>query len=194
MKLFYYDLETTGVNHWQHSIHQIAGIIEIDGVEQERFEINLQPNPKARIEDEALEVANKTKEEVLNNPYTFNEAYQKLTSILTQYVDKYNKKDKFFTVGYNNSSFDDKFLKAFFIQNNDKYYGSLFWSHAIDVMVLASAHFVDIRPEMVNFQLRTVAAQCGIEIEEEKLHDAVYDIELTREILRIVKPLNWRIQ
>lgn len=50
MKLFYYDLETTGTNYWQHSIHQIAGIIEIDGIEKERFEINLQPNPQARIE------------------------------------------------------------------------------------------------------------------------------------------------
>ena len=32
----------------------------------------------------------------------------------------------------------------------------------------------------------TVARQLGMEIDESKLHDAVYDIELTRSVYRIV--------
>ena len=30
-KLFFYDLETTGVKHWKNGIHQISGRIVIDG-------------------------------------------------------------------------------------------------------------------------------------------------------------------
>lgn len=35
---------------------------------------------------------------------------------------------------------------------------------------------------MENFKLMTVARTMGIEIDENKLHDATYDIELTRDI------------
>ncbi len=31
MKILYYDLETTGVKYWKNGIHQIAGMVEIDG-------------------------------------------------------------------------------------------------------------------------------------------------------------------
>lgn len=30
-KLFFYDLETTGVKYWQNGVHQISGAIVIDG-------------------------------------------------------------------------------------------------------------------------------------------------------------------
>lgn len=38
------------------------------------------------------------------------------------------------------------------------------------------------RNDMENFKLMTVAKTMGIEIDENKLHDATYDIELTRDI------------
>ena len=56
MKLLFFDLETTGTNPARHGIHQISGIVEIDGVEQERFDFKVRPNPKAEILDEALAV------------------------------------------------------------------------------------------------------------------------------------------
>lgn len=46
-KLFFYDLETTGVKDYKHGIHQISGMIVIDDVEKERFDLKVQPNPKA---------------------------------------------------------------------------------------------------------------------------------------------------
>lgn len=56
MKLFFYDLETTGTNPARHGIHQISGKIVIDGKEMETFDYHVQPNPKAQIEPKALEV------------------------------------------------------------------------------------------------------------------------------------------
>lgn len=57
MKLLFFDLETTGVKFRRNGIHQIGGIVDIDGQEAERFDIRLAPNPAATIEQEALDVA-----------------------------------------------------------------------------------------------------------------------------------------
>lgn len=36
-KLLFFDLETTGVKFWRNGIHQIGGIVDIDGQEAERL-------------------------------------------------------------------------------------------------------------------------------------------------------------
>lgn len=107
--------------------------------------------------------------------------------MLAKYVDKFNKKDKFFLVGYNNAAFDNQFLRGFFLQNGDVYFGSWFWANSIDVMVLASAYLAERRPEMENFKLSTVAKFLGVSVSDDSLHNALYDIELTRAVYDIVK-------
>lgn len=106
--------------------------------------------------------------------------------MLGRYVDKFNKKDKFFLVGYNNAAFDNQFLRGFFLQNGDTYFGSWFWANSIDVMVLASAYLMNRRTEMENFKLSTVAKFLGVSVSDESLHNALYDIRLTRAIYDIV--------
>lgn len=186
IKLFAYDLETTGTNPGKNGIHQIAGIILIDGEEKERFEIKLQPNPKAVIEPSALEVAGVTLDQITSYQ-TMESGYKELISVLSRHVDKFNKKDKFATLGYNNASFDDNFLRGLFLQNGDNYFGSWFYADSLDVRVLSMNKLLDVRHEMENFKLMTVAKQFGIEIDESKLHDAVYDVELTYQIYNKVK-------
>lgn len=181
MKLFFYDLETTGLNPAKHGIHQISGQIVIDGEVKEDFDFHVCPNPKAQIDEAALKIAGVTREQVLAYP-PMGEIYQELIALLSKYVDRYNNKDKFFLTGYNNTGFDNNFLSGFFLQNNDKYFGSWFWSNSIDVMVLASQYLLDKRPQMENFKLSTVAKYIGIEVTEEKLHGADYDIYLTKAI------------
>lgn len=160
-------------------------MIEIDGIEKERFDFHVQPNPKAVIEEQALSVAGVSREQVLAYP-SMGEVYKKLVAMLGKYVDKFNKKDKFFLVGYNNASFDNQFLRGFFLQNGDNYFGSWFWANSIDVMILASHHLASRRHEMENFKLATVAKFMGINVDDEALHDAFYDIYLTREIYKII--------
>ncbi len=180
-KLFFFDLETTGLLHWKNGIHQMSGCIDIDGVTKEIFDFKVRPNPKAIIEQSALDVAGVTKEQVEAYP-TMQEVYKELIEILSKYVDKFDKKDKFYLIGFNNASFDNQFLRAFFVQNNDNYFGSWFWSNPLDVFIMATPKLMSVRHEMENFQLKTVAKKLGIEIDESRLHDAVYDIEITREI------------
>ena len=184
-KLFFYDLETTGVKFWKNGIHQISGAIQIDGEIKQRFNFKVRPHTKAVIEPEALKIGNVTAEQIQEYP-SMEEVFEVMTTMILRYVDKFDKTDKFHLVGYNNAPFDNQFLRAFFTQNGDKYFGSYFWSDSIDCMVLASNMLRDVRSEMINFKQGTVAQHLGIEVEEEKLHDAEYDIDICMEIFNIV--------
>lgn len=181
LKTLFYDLETTGTNHRKNGIHQLSGMIDVDGIIKETFDFKVRPNPHAVIEDKALEIGGVTREQI--EAYTpMREVYNQLIEILSRYVDRYNKKDKFHLAGYNNRSFDDQFFRAWFKQNMDEYFGSWFWSDSLDVLVLASKHLRKERAYLENFKLHTVAKRFGIDVDDNRLHDATYDIGLTRDI------------
>lgn len=188
MKLLFFDLETTGTYPGKHGIHQMSGMIVIDGEIKEKFDFKVRPNPQAEILDEALEVAGVTRDQILAYPPMGEVYHQFVDGILAKYVDRYNKTDKFFLVGYNNASFDNQFLRGFFLQNGDKYFGSWFWANCMDVMVLATPYLAAKRAEMKDFKQGTVAKALGIPVEDEKLHDVLYDIEICKAIFDIVTP------
>ena len=184
-KLFFFDLETTGVKYWKNGIHQISGAIQIDGEIKEQFDFKVRPIENCEIDDEALKIGGVSIEQI--KQYTeMNIVYSQLINLLSKYCNKYNKNDKFHLVGYNNSSFDNQFLRAFFIQNKDQYFGSWFWSDSIDCFVLASNKLRKERVNLENFKQGTVAKYLGIAVDESKLHDAKYDIFICMEIFKRV--------
>lgn len=184
-KLFFYDLETTGTNPGRHGIHQISGEIVIDGKSLETFDFKVQPNPKAQIEDAALEVGDVTREQIMAYP-PMGQVYTQLVAMLGKYVNKFDKTDKFHLVGYNNRGFDDNFFRGFFLQNGDNFFGSWFWADSIDVLVLASTFLADRRAELPNFKLATVADFLGIDTTAGKLHDASFDIFVTKAVFDFI--------
>lgn len=188
MKLCYIDLETGGIDPVNCALLQIAGIIEIDGVEKERFEFFLHPYPDDIVTEEALEKTGILLEDLENNPKFRNPGivYKDFLALLDKYVSKFDKKDKFFLVGYNSHAFDFQFLINFFIKNNNNFFMSYFWYPSIDVMLLAAFSYMDERAKFNNFKLTTVAEVIlGKEnVDESKAHDAMYDIELTRNIYK----------
>lgn len=117
---------------------------------------------------------------------TFKDGYLAIIKMIAKYVDRFNKKDKFFLLGYNNCSFDNAFFRAFFVQNMDNYFGSYFWSSPIDAMVLAAQKLINERHLMIDFKQSTVARYLGIEVDETKLHDAEYDVNLMIQIYKKV--------
>lgn len=188
LKQLFFDLETTGTDSFKHGIHQLAGAILIDGKTIETFDIKVQPNAGAVLDEEALAVSGITID-TLRTYLPILEGYNQFTTMLGKHVNKFDKTDKFFLCGYNNASFDNQFLRRWFDHCNDKYFGSWFHSNCLDVLVLASEHLKNVRHTMPNFQLKTVAKQMGIDVDESKLHDAMYDIHLTVSIYDlIVKP------
>jgi DNA polymerase-3 subunit epsilon len=185
IKILYYDLETTGTDERKHGIHQISGMLEIDGVTVESFDYRVQPNPKAAIVPEALAVGNVTEEEI--KAYEPMEViYRRFTAMLAKYVDRFNPKDKIYLCGFNSADFDNRFFRAWFKQNGDNYFGAYFYGEDLDARILAAQYLLHRRHSMPNFKLMSVARELGIAVDESRLHDALYDIELTRACYRIV--------
>lgn len=192
MKILWFDIESTGVNVYKNDIIEFACLVEIDYKIVDKKVWQMQPISYEHVSDEALEITGKTLNEIKSYepaPATFME----MISFFNKYIDKYDKKDKFYPAGYNVIKFDLPMLKNFFFKNNHKYFGSYFNYSCIDVYPLAVAHQYyykhEFRPE--NFKLITVAETLGVDFSEEKLHGALYDIEITRQIfLEISKNLH----
>ena len=181
MKLVLFDLETTGTDIWKNGVHQISGKVIVNGNVKEVFDFKVCPKEGAEYDATALEIGKVTEEQLKAYP-PMREVYSKFVAMLDKYVSKYNKTDKFFLVGYNNAHFDNQFLRQWFMDNGNKYFGSYFWSNSFDCMVLATAALAEKRATMQNFKQATVAEALGVTIDSEKLHDASYDIELCHAI------------
>lgn len=177
----YLDCETTGTDLKVHHMHQLAGIIVKDGVEIERFNLEFRPAVIETADAEALEKTRMSKEILSTRPLSHVEAYHMFVAILGKHCDKYNKKDKLILVGFR-VGFDDDFLRKLFDCNGDSYYGSWFWTPAVDLMSVTAWLLVAVRKEMHNFKLETVCKTAGLTWDESKAHDAMYDIEKTVEL------------
>lgn len=184
MKQFYIDTETTGTNPSTHAMVQFSGIITIDGQEVERVDLLSAPFPGQMVSKEALQVTGKTMEEIRQYPAP-NESYLKLTQTMGKYIDKFDRSDKFYLIGYN-ARFDEDFVRAWFRRNNDPYFGSWFYWPSIDVSNLAAIYFMQNGGRPDSFKLMEVAKALDIEIEQEKAHDAMYDIIVTKQIFELL--------
>ena len=188
MKKLFLNVETTGQDPTKHSIHQITGIIEIEGLIDKEFNFFTRPHPKSAYEESALKYCGKTQKEL--EAYRISgSAYKALTKILMEYVDIYNPKDKIFIVGYNNRSFADVFFRIWFTHNNSQFFGSYFWPDSLDTLVLASQYLLERRSKMPSFQLQRVAKEIGLEVDDSKIKDPEYKVNLIRDIYRIVTNL-----
>ena len=143
------------------------------------------------IDQRSLEINGYTIEE-LSKYQTQEEGFEKFLKFLNKYIDRFNKNDKCKLLGYNNLHFDQDFLRQWFIDNGNKFYGAYFWSDSIDVLSEASRYLTNYRPAMLNFKLGTVAKALGIETKENELHDGLYDVKITYKIFNnIIKSGNF---
>jgi len=174
------DLETTGLDPDKNGTNHISGIIDINGIETEEFDYKVRPFSEDLINKESLEIQNVILEDIRIYPAA-EEIYKIFIRLLEKHINKYNKTDKFFWLGYN-SQFDNNFLRVWFNKLGDKYFGSWWWNPPIDVMSLAMNYLINSRSKMSNFKLHTVAREFGIEIDEAQCHAALYDIKITKKI------------
>lgn len=191
IKKFFFDVETTGLNPRVNSIHQLAYCIEVDGKIIESGNLRIKPHPKAVIEEEALKIGGVTEEQIQAYP-SMEDQFKVLTKILNEYVDPYSKGDKFFMIGFKSASFDDEFLKKYFDLMKSAFF-YYFYASSIDVSCLAAQYLMNIRSSMPSFKLARVAKTVGIEVDDTKLHDAEYDVYLTREVYNVVSKIEVNI-
>lgn len=173
-KIFWLDTETTGTDPQKHAVIQIAALIEINNEIKEEINILMRPFDGDEITDKALEVNHWTKEKILffDPP---QKALKNLKSKMGEWVDKYDKKDKFILAGYN-VGFDMDMMRSSFNKIGDIYFGSWFFWPVIDVRSSVAKHILK-GVRLPNYRLETVCNNFGITIDA---HDALSDISATR--------------
>ena len=193
MKLIFIDTETTGWDTKNCALLQISGYIDIDGQNREVFDYKLKPFEGAVWMEEAVDKTGIT-EQIASQWEDTNIVFNKFIKMLEKYVDRYDRTDKFFFVAYN-ANFDTDFLREWFIREatneRDKSFGNgfgnFFWTPPLDVMLFAAVRVMKNRHLFENFKLGTVCNKLGIEFSEEDAHNAMYDIEKTRELFYFLK-------
>lgn len=188
-KLFFYDTETTGTNAKLHSMVQLAGIVEINGNVVEEIDLRFKPHEGREITEEALEVTQKTVEDLMAYPDA-RLGLAELKAILGKYVNKFDKNDKFVPVGYN-IGFDTDFLIESFRAIEDKYgIGSYLFHAPIDIRSYVGEMIARRKFRARNYKLGTVCYYREVELCN--AHDALADIRATRELYYdLKKELGW---
>lgn len=178
-KQIYIDVETTGLDPKLHGLVQVAGAIVINGVLKESFDYSMCPPPDKTFDVRALEVINLDMK-AIGNFASSEDMYDQFFKLVKKYVNVYDKKDKLHFLAYN-SPFDVSFIRQWFLDNNNKYYGSMFWTPDICIMRKAGDLLQSQRHELKNFKLKTVCDYLDIE-SRGQLHNAMIDIELTKQL------------
>ena len=179
IKKLYFDCETTGLSAIKNGIIQIAGIIEINNEEMRSFNIKIKPFESDIIKQEALDISGITLEDIngFEDPET---AYNSIISMFDNYIDKYDKNDKFIVCGYN-VRFDIDFLKEFFVKNGNDYLFSYFGQIRDPFPIIQYLSSMG-KINTFNNKLSTVCEYFGIDIKN--AHDAMADIQATRSLIK----------
>ena len=207
VKILYFDTETVTLKSPENSctFFQLGGIIEINGVEVDRFNFFMNPEHSCEYDPDSLAFNGITEDDLEKHP-SHREVFPLVVEILDKWVDKFDRNDKLHVIGFNNLKFDNDKLWNWFnmmdelkrkelaeAKSKEKVYstyGSRMWtSPSIDCYPLIGLVFIKYRSLFPNFKLETVArklAEMGLidkrYNEDTNWHDAMFDIEATREI------------
>ncbi len=184
-KILYFDTETTGTNHLNHGIIQIAFILEIDGEVVEEKDIKMQPFKDDIIDPEALEVNQITKEQIktFQDPIT---SYTQILKVFDEHINKFDRSDKFFPAGFN-VKFDTDFLGEFWKKASRSKYGLGSYCNWRRIDPLPVLYFLveSGNLDLENYKLGTVCKHFGIKLDD--AHDALADIRATIKLIKFVK-------
>ena len=182
VKILWFDTETTGLDPNRHGLIQVAGIIEIDGVAVETFDITSAPMSRDEIDYEALRINGREYDDIIQYDAPAV-AKARLSAILARHCDKFDKLDKF-SLGGQNVAFDVGFLSSFWNKQGDKFLGSYINWRKIDLLQIVDMMSTFGGLELPNRKLKTICEYLGVELSD--AHDALSDIVATRECFNIL--------
>lgn len=181
-KILWVDLETTGLDNNECAIVQIAALLENEeGKIVDSFVEWVKPHRTARIDEDALEVIGKTREELdegIEGKVFMNE----FIDFLGRHIDRYNSYEKLVFAGYN-VKFDLDFLAKFFKRNGYDYFFGFVYGMPFDVgsMVMLGRIFGVIDSD--NLNKNSLEAVCRyLDVKLNKKHDALDDIRAVRSV------------
>jgi len=146
---------------------------------REKPPINGKPDIGDHVDDDALAVNSRTREEIAEFPHP-EIAIDSLKATLEKYVNKFDPKDKFVCAG-KNVRFDIDFLRECFRKTNNKYFGSYFFSVSLELETFAAEMVLSKGLRLKNYSLGTLCDHFNVEIDA---HEAMSDIIATRSLYR----------
>jgi DNA polymerase-3 subunit epsilon len=184
--ILFFDVETTDSDTKRGGgIHQIAYILEVGGKEIVRRNFQTRPFKNDLINAQSLNVCGVTYEQIMAYPLAVD-AFK----ILINDIHPYRK---VVCAGYNSAIFDSPYLQSWWfkcrneLKRFDLNITDYIYFDPLDVRVLALYDMLEQRHTMEYFKLSDVAKAYGIWVENDKLHDAMYDVELTKNIYHKIK-------
>jgi DNA polymerase III epsilon subunit-like protein len=188
-KLFWFDVETTGIDNIQHEIIELSAIVEVSGEVKDRRSWFPSITRPETANPDAMKVNGVSVEEVMARELTQEKMIQEICQWLAQWVNPKDKWD-FYTPAGHNVAFDVGFLKKAFedqfgVEKGNARFSAFFDYHNLDTSIFGiMAHYMNPNWSAPFYGLGKTAAAFGIERDEEKEHGAEYDIELTRNLFR----------
>jgi DNA polymerase III epsilon subunit-like protein len=179
-KLFFFDVETTGLDPKRHDIIQLAYIIDQEHTIIDKGCFYIAPEHPDAIDPEALAVNKRTLPEILSWPRA-HLVYRDFIDMLAHHVDRYDSRDKFYPIAYN-GNFDYSFLQTFFKRRDDPYFGAWFNHRLLDPMALI--RFLDYEGliNSASHKLKIMAEYFKIVLPDANFHDAIDDVFALRQI------------
>lgn len=180
------DIETTGDNAEKHALVQVAIHVYNEDKFLGKGNFTFRPFPGDKLKKEALKANGHTVESLmkLEDPH---KSFSRFKGFCQRFVDPFDSNDKMLFYAYN-AQFDFQFLyKWTQLKVNFPYFGSFFWWPPIDIASIVVDNHPKIRQELKSFKLGDVAKYFGIEIDDDALHDADYDIDVARQVYYLAK-------
>ena len=182
MKIFWFDVETSGLDPKKHDILTLSAIVDIDGKVVDQLHLEMQPFSYENMEKSALEI-NGLDEASIRTFMTPQEGFKQLQAFLARHCNKFDKNDKYIPAGHN-VVFDLNFLGEFYAKNGDKYLYSWLDYHKLCTASLVLALHGCGLLNITSFKLAELAKRFGLEIEA---HTSKSDIDVTRQIFYLIK-------
>lgn len=186
-KMFFVDLETTGLDKDKCGIHEISGIFRVNGKDVGEFDRKVCYHAFAEVNASSLAISGVTQSQIMRYP-KMDVVYRDLVSEMAKHVDMTDPKDKYILAAYNGGELDKPFLKEWFRRNNGAaVFKAMFHSISLDIATLAISYMIrhSIRP--ANLKLGSVAKVLGIEVQEDMLHRGFYDAYIAQKVYDVVK-------
>lgn len=179
-KIFWFDLETTGLDPKKNRITEIAVIYEdINKNIKEEFHQYIKYESYPKDYNKIAEMTGNTPEFLAENGVSEDIAYNNLQTFMESKVDKFKPIDKMIPAGYN-VRFDIEFLNQLFIRFENIYFFGLISFLYLDVACkFAEAYLKNLIPQLENAKLETFKKYFKL---EGKSHSGIVDIRVTREL------------
>lgn len=188
MKQIILTVKTTGLTS-NAGIMELSAIIVHDDNVVDELHLQMNPTYATEINPDSLKYNGVTVSDVQGYP-DHEDQFDNFVKFIDRHVDKYNKMDKLTVIGWN-VRFAIDFLRDWFLQNGNTYYGSYFYTGEIDLLHVYGFLLRNMRHRLPNFKADTIARLIGVELKDrDSLTDVYFYLDLYNELTDHVKSIS----